>query len=428
MAYLGDNVTQYYGELIDLTVLYASYGVYLTGATVTYDWQFIDTPITISENPAGYYSFVIDTSIADVGIYQVLISALLDNHSAITNYRFDIHIITRPTSLNGDTSLHHISRIIWVKEEYNFTFEYKDLLTDPHEKLGDLDIANYQWYKLYPNGTIQGAISDTINLIEAVNNTYDLDFNTESREIGSYAIFVTLSKNNYEVRTALINLIIVTRTFNYLLNATNLAQSQINIIQGQDARIELQLIDESNNDAPLLGATAILKVGSTEYSLTDDDNDGVYTYTFKTDDINAFFGIQVFSGEISIAKEDFVSQSISMTIVVGMPEIFPGFPLFYFLIIVVGVVAIVGSLVTYRQILRARIPTFVKKVRVMSKNIKGKKIVSDSLLYPSKEQYIIKKLGDKWEMLGLSLEEIYGLEGKKQKRLPDIPESEGGVK
>ena len=427
MASLGNNVTQYYGELIDLTVLYASYGVNLTGATVTYDWQFIDAPITISEDPAGVYSFVIDTSIADVGIYQVLISASLDNHSSVTNYRFDIHVITRPTSLNGDTSLHHISKTIWVKEKYNFTFEFKDILTEPHEKLGDLDIAYYQWYKLYPNGTIQGAISDTINLIEAVNNTYNLDFDTELREIGSYAILVTLSKNNYEVRIALIDLTIVTRTFNYLLNATNLAQSQINIIQGQDARIELQLIDESNNDAPLLGATVTLKVGSTEYSLTDDDNDGVYTYTFKTDDINAFFAIQVISGKISITKEDFVSQSISMTIVVGMPEIFPGFPMFYFLMILGAIIAVVGSLVAYRTIQQARIPTFVKKVREMSKNIKGRKSISDSLLYPSKEEYLVKILGDKWEMLGLSLEEILGVDAKKKKKLPESKEFKGGA-
>ncbi len=427
MASLGDNVTQYYGELIDLTVLYASYGAYLTGATVTYDWQFIDTPITISEGDPGEYSFEIDTSIADVGIYQVLISASLDNHSAVTNYRFDIHIITRPTSLNGDTALHHISKTVWVKEEYNFTFEYKDILTEPHEKLGDLDTAYYQWYKLYPNGTIQGAISDTINLIETVNNTYNLDFDTESREIGSYAILITLSKNNYKVRIALIDLTIVTRTFNYLLNATNLAQSQINIIQGQDARIELQLTDESNNDAPLLGATVILKVGSTDYSLTDDDNDGVYTYTFETDDINAFFAIQVIPGEISIIKEDFVSQSFSLTIVVGMPEIFPGFPMFYFLMLVGAIIAVVGSLVAYRTIQQARIPTFVKKVREMSKDIKGRKIISDSLLYPSKEEYLVKILGDKWEMLGLSLEEILGIDAKKKNKLLEMKEFKGGV-
>jgi hypothetical protein len=63
----------------------------------------------------------------------------------------------------------------------------------------------------------------------------------------------------------------------------------------------------------------------------------------------------------------------------------------------------------------------------MRKSIKGKKGISESLLYPSKEQYIVKKLGDKWEMLGLSLGDILGLETKKKKKLPEFSEQEGGV-
>ena len=330
------------------------------------------------------------------------------------------------TSLNGDTSLYHISKTIWVKEEYNFTFEYQDISTEPHVNLGNLDSGYYQWYKLYPNGTIQGEISDAINLIETVNITYNLDFDTESREIGSYVILVTLSKNNYTVRNALIDLTIVMRKFNYLLDATNLAQNQINIIQGKDAMIELQLIDESNNDASLLGATVILEVGSTLYSFTDDDNDGVYTYTFKTDDINAFFAIEVILGEITVTKEDFVSQSISITIIVDMPEIFPGFPMFYFLMIVGAAIAVVGSLIAYRIIQQAKIPTFVKKARVMGKHIKGRKSISDSLLYPSKDEFTVEELGDRWEVLGLSLDEILGLDTKKKNRLPETTDFKGG--
>ena len=329
------------------------------------------------------------------------------------------------TSLNGDTSLHLISKTIWVEEEYNFTFEYQDISTEPHENLGDLNISYYHWYKLYPNGTMQGVISDTINLLETENKTHTLDFDTETREIGSYVILVTFSKDNYDVCNALIDLTIVTKTFDYLLSATNLAKSQINLIQGQDASIELQLIDESNNDDPLLGATVILKADLKEYSFTDDDNDGVYTYTFKTDDINAFFAIEVISGEITVTKEDFVSQSISITIIVDMPEIFPGFPMFYFLMIVGAAIAVVGSLIAYRIIQQAKIPTFVKKARVMGKHIKGGKSISDSLLYPSKDEFTVEELGDRWEALGLSLDEILGLD-KKKKRLPETTDFKGG--
>ena len=66
-----------------------------------------------------------------------------------------------------------------------------------------------------------------------------------------------------------------------------------------------------------------------------------------------------------------------------------------------------------------RIPTFVKKARGMQKSIKGKKPISDSLLYPSKEEFLVKQLGDKWEMLGLSLPKILGIGDKKKKKLPE---------
>ena len=63
----------------------------------------------------------------------------------------------------------------------------------------------------------------------------------------------------------------------------------------------------------------------------------------------------------------------------------------------------------------------------MKKEIKGRKSISDSLLYPAKEEYVVKELSDKWNMIGLSLEEILGLETKKRKKMPEVPENEGGV-
>ncbi|MFX0056832.1 MAG: hypothetical protein ACFE85_02695 [Candidatus Hodarchaeota archaeon] len=114
------------------------------------------------------------------------------------------------------------------------------------------------------------------------------------------------------------------------------------------------------------------------------------------------------------------------TVIVDMVEMF-GFPIFYFLMIVIVVVAVVGSLVIYIAIQKAKIPIFVKRAREISKNIKSRKSISDSLLYPSKQEHMVKKFGDKWAMLGLSLEVILGLESKKKKKLPQMGESRGGV-
>ncbi|MBY9003823.1 MAG: hypothetical protein KGD73_07615, partial [Candidatus Lokiarchaeota archaeon] len=156
-------------------------------------------------------------------------------------------------------------------------------------------------------------------------------------------------------------------------------------------------------------------------------SNGIYEYSFSTSDIEAFFAAQVINGEIIITKDNFTSQTVSVNILINMTEIFPGFPMFYFLMIIGALVAVVGSLVAYRQIQRARIPTFVKKASAMKKEIKGRKSISESLLYPSKEEYIVKKLGDKWNMLGLSLESILGLEDKKRKKIPESSESKGGA-
>jgi len=156
-------------------------------------------------------------------------------------------------------------------------------------------------------------------------------------------------------------------------------------------------------------------------------SNGIYEYSLSTSDINAFFAAQVLNGEIIITKDNFTSQSIQVNIFINMSEIFPGFPMFYFLMIVIGIAAVAGSLVAYRQIQRARIPTFVKKASAMKKEIKGRKSISESLLYPSKEEYIVKKFGDKWDMLGLSLEDILGLSDKKRKKLPESTELKGGA-
>ena len=112
-----------------------------------------------------------------------------------------------------------------------------------------------------------------------------------------------------------------------------------------------------------------------------------------------------------------------MTIVVNMHETF-GTPTFYLLMIVGAVVAVVASLTIYRTVQQARIPTFVKKARKMKKVIKGKKSISDSLLFPSKEEFLVKQLGDRWELLGLSLQKLLGIDDKKEK----LPETTGKFK
>ncbi len=103
----------------------------------------------------------------------------------------------------------------------------------------------------------------------------------------------------------------------------------------------------------------------------------------------------------------------TVTMVVNMQEI-SSIPMFYFLLIVGYIIAIVGSIAIYRIIQQRRIPTFVKKAREMKKQIKKKKIIAESLLYPSKEEIIINKFGDRWSKIGLSLEDVIDIKSKKK--------------
>ena len=88
-----------------------------------------------------------------------------------------------------------------------------------------------------------------------------------------------------------------------------------------------------------------------------------------------------------------------------------------------GATAIVGSLATYKYIQIARIPTFVKKARKIKKAIKANDEVSESLLYPSKEEYMVKTLENRYNSLGVSLADLLGVKIKKKKIISDKSDS-----
>ncbi|MBY8980454.1 MAG: hypothetical protein KGD72_08695, partial [Candidatus Lokiarchaeota archaeon] len=429
--YTSNEESEYWNEAINFTVFYYREGDFdakLKDATLSYEWAFGSGPILQDPlKPEGYYYFELNTSDSpNVGRYQIKISAQLQNYTTITDFDFFIEILTRQTYINGKNTLEYISKNLYIEDAYNFTFDYTDVLKN-NELIGDLDVAAFTWNKLDDDGIpLNGTEYSGIGtLLQNPDNSYTLDFDTETREVGEYSIFITLHKSNYEVGNSLVSLRIIKRAITISFSATGLSGSQINVVQGTSVEFTLTLYDPTNGNQLLTDADVTLKIGTNEDNLTE-VQEGVYAFTFPTENIEAFIMPVTLQGLITIEKENYNIETIQLSIIVGMPEIFPGFPMFYFLMIVGAVIAVVGSLVAYRQIQRARIPTFVKKVREMSKNIKGRKSISESLLYPSKNEFIVKKLGDRWEVLGLSLNEILGLDAKRKKKLPETTDFEGG--
>jgi hypothetical protein len=296
-----------------------------------------------------------------------------------------------------------------------------------NKSVSGLEEAHFQWYEIGPNGQPLGDPSSDVQVNESKNEQnetiYVLDFDTETRDVGDYALFVTMQKYNYEVRNAFIDLRIRKRVFNTSLTATNLQGSQVNVVQGRDVELELVLEDPTNDGAPLSGANVTLRIGNDEF-IFNETEDGIYTYTFSTDQINTLLAAQTLSGNITISKENYETQTLPITIAVGMTEIFPGMPTFYFMMIVGSAIAVGGSLAGYRYYQLAKIPEFVKRARSMSKDIKGGKTIDKTLLYPSKKEFMVETLSDRWEELGLSLANILGVETKESKMIKKKTPSE----
>ena len=361
----------------------------------------------------GLYRLDLDSSEFPIyGDYVLQITAFKENYETKSIY-LPLTIDEINTRLNNSAAIYETFDV-FIGASKTFYFDYSVELSGTG--LTDVDLSECVWEK-----DVGGIVVDSgvVSLNSLGNGMYELDMNTETLDIASYTLIIRFAETNYIERDAIIFLNIVPRVID--LEVADI----IPVVSGNDLSFDIELTD--NFDASvLINAEVYLTLNGIQFNFTD-NGDGTYSVTIPDSSIvDAFFFADALPVDITINKANYSSKTERITIQVSLTEIFPGFPMFYFLMIVGAVIAVVGSLVAYRQIQRARIPTFVKKVREMSKNIKGRKSISDSLLYPSKNEFIAKKLGDKWDMLGLSLNDILGLDAKKKKKLPESNDFEGG--
>lgn len=419
------DISEYYGFKVNISAKFFDNDTtsVLIPESFTYEWDYGSGSL-LPGPLLGYYTLEIDTLAAtNVGKYWVDITANLENYTSVDDFGFYIDILSRPTKINGSSGIFYVSENIYIFEAIDFIFDYEDEFTT--NPISNLDEKSFLLQKLDGNGDPIPGTTEIGSLVETGDNKFLLDLDTELRVDGEYSIIITLDKLNYDYRIAIISFTIMKREI-YISDFLNYRE----IASGASVDFTMTIIDLNNETspgvyAPIIGANGNLTIGGIDYPLIELGN-GIYRVSTPAL-ADAFFTPQTFTATLTIEKQYFSTKEESITIVVKMQEIF-GIPTFYFLMIVGAVVAVVGSLAAYRIILQRRIPTFVKKAKQMKKNIKGKKAISDSLLYPSKEEYIVKKLGDKWEDIGLSLGDIMGVKGKKKKKLPEIKEGfKGGA-
>ncbi len=422
------EISDYYGYFVNISARFFDNitNTALAPDTFTYEWDYGSG--SLEPGPiAEYYTFGIDTSLAtNVGKYRFDITASYENYSKIESFIY-VNIISRPTKINESSGLLYISEDILIFEEIIFTFEYTDVFsTNP---ISNLDEQSYLLQKLENGEPIPGT-TETGELVETVGNKFVLDLDTRTRLDGEYSIIVTLDKLNYEHRIAIISLTIQKRNFHieWPDEFKGTISKKTEVESGESLRFTL-ILSDLNSSVPVIGANVSITFKETTYDF-EDNGDGTYTLVDFPKIADAFFIPATFTATLTIEMQYFSTLTKPITIVVNMHETF-GFPTFYLLMIIGAIVAVTASLAIYRTVQQARIPTFVKKAKKMKKDIKGKKSISDSLLYPSKEEYMVKRLGDRWEMLGLSLQKVLGLEGKKKKTLPEttgeFKDLKGGV-
>ncbi|MFX1413702.1 MAG: LamG-like jellyroll fold domain-containing protein [Promethearchaeota archaeon] len=419
---LSPNMSQvegYWNDIITLDVqytdIYADPDENLNGAIVQY-YELGVTGITGSLTPygvGGLYRLELNSSaFPKYGEYNIQISASKQNYET-KSVIIPLEIFEINTRINDSAALYETFDV-FVGTQQIFYFEY--IVETTGTGLSNIDIKKCAWEK-----DIGGVVVDQgiIELNDLGNGLFELDLTTESLEIAMYSLVITLSETNYIERTAIIFLNIIPREFE--IDVSDI----VSVISGQALTFDISLNDRLYNN-PVMNAEVSLSVGSNYFNFTD-NGDGTYTVVVPDSILpDAFFYNERLTATIIIRKTNYSDTTRIIFIDVKMIEIFPGFPLFYFFMIIAALVAVVGSLLAYRAIQSARIPTFVKRVKEMKSIIKSKKSVSESLLYPSKEEYIVKRVGDKWETLGLSLADILGVERKKGKRI-EPSEFEGGA-
>ncbi|TFG24327.1 MAG: hypothetical protein EU529_04495 [Promethearchaeota archaeon] len=422
--------SQFFGESINISIKYYDNLTKsaITGANLYYNWlnlgdiQFYEDPLNTS-----FYTLTLNTSLAgSIGLQTIKITTFKENYTFQQKFDIYLRVKERPTYVNNKTGFIYEFYQIWVGDSHNYTYVYRDIRKDV--RIGNLSVYSYAWQRTDSSGNPLGQ-SGTDQLISKSNDDYLLDFDTEKKAIGYYLIYITMHKDNYELRTVVINLVIKIRIFDADLDATNLDDDIITVVHGKKIEFEVSLIDTTRDNIPLKEAMVTIEIGNKEYDM-DEDERGVYKYTYDTDDVEAFYTSNTFTVTITIEKVDFDSDEIEVTVVVEMEEIFPGMPTFYFILIIAAIIGIVGAIVGYRIIQQARIPKFVKNIRKVKKSIKSRSSIP-SIPIPTKNKIFLKELGREWSQLGIPLKDILGIKEIKSPTLgkaKDKIRKNGGAK
>lgn len=358
-----NKIPEYYGELINISLTYNDTikSIILEEKLLTYSWNYGNGSVLMDPLSNKYYYILINTSlVSDIGEYNIQIAAQLQYNSNINvlNRNFTLKIINRPTLLNGTLNILYLSKELYILDSYNFTFNYVDLLKGT--RISQSDEATYILNKLDENfNPIPGETSSG-RLYETSQENYILDLDTEILELGVYSVTISFVKKNYESKVSKMTLVINKRIFNYFLSTS----TKFSIESGAPLYINIRLNDPNNNSNPVINAEIYFMLNGNQFNFEDKMN-GIYELQVSKIS-EPFFLAEIINPDIYIIKENFITEKIELTILIEMKEIFPGFPTFFLILIIISSIAVGGSISTY---------IYIKKKLKLNTNIKNEERV-----------------------------------------------------
>ena len=398
------TVSQYYNESINLTLSFNYAGQRLVGGLLNYSWTYGSGEL-IGEDPLnpGYYTFTINTGDSpNIGKYSLDVTIQKENYTIGVKTLY-LNILSRPTTLSESSqNKAATSDIIRISLELNkldthkFYFTYKEHLGS-QPTIIDPTVAIYSW-EYITNGT---GGTGTLQLMQ--NGTFELDFGTSTKPVGSYILLVTIGKANYDQRQSIIFLTIKNRTTNAALESDFAGQTTIEKVKGNIFNFRIVLKDAATNQA-IENAKVSLNLPSLGRTIEFEyKGDGVYEASDSFEDVQAFYRDAQISGTLIIEIEHYDTVVRDVSIVVKMEEISEGIPFFYVLLGVVGLVLVVGTLVGNKVYQNSKIPPLVRIMMALRKIINKNGPVDRSNLVDSYQEEIENDLEKELQAIGVKL-------------------------
>ena len=407
------NTSQPVNYSIHLEVFWKQVVYFKIQGTVSYEvGVYMQGNVDYDENEECYTQTINSLLLyARPDSFDVVFTVVKDNFGttgASTTKTLGLKVLYRLTLINGSSYGQDLGDEIYIGDQVNYTFLYTDELTG--FKISDLDVRTYD-LSIYDSAIKKYVYDRSGTLYVTSDNLYVLDVDTEALEVGTYLLKVELSRYNYEEREASVTLTVLKRYFDSSYGESY----SINTRFGSEVSLVISLTDPTNNSVPIINATVRLEIGGVNYYFTQQGAPGEYTYSFPTYLYNTFFSAQIITGTIYIEKENYITYTTQISIVIGMIEVF-GFPLFYLILLISAIVAVLGSILGYRWYQLKQIPGFVKKLRALKNDIQTKERITTSYKRNTYEEEILEKLGKEWDEFGVSLADTLNIKEEDKKK------------